>query len=432
MGDSFIIQFENFKLTEFDFLIRLLVTTGVGFVIGLEREFSQYSETDEIFAGVRTFTLVALLGFLTAFLSVSFTIWIFIAGFFGVVFLVAISYWVTSQKGNIGGTTEFATIVTFLLGALILIGNINAGLALTVITVVLLSLKVKLRTIIGQLTQNEIYALIRFVVIALLILPFLPNNHIGPYNLINPREIGWVIVLTSGIGFIGYVLMKFLGADKGILLTSIFGGLVSSTIVTYTFSKKSKETPELSRHFAVGIFAASSVMVIRMALLVLVFNKSMLNALVLPLIVIFLTAIGITFYFYKKQLTSSFLNNKLTLGTPLNIKNAVFFGIFYMSILMLVSYSNSEYGEKGIYFSSAISALTDIDAIAISVSKLGGTSIELLTAQNAVLIATLANTLSKIGIAVSIGSSGLKKYVLIGYAIIFISGIVGFLILNGT
>ncbi|SNR59359.1 MgtC/SapB family protein [Lutibacter flavus] len=430
MEDGFIIQLENFKLSELEFLIRLLVTTGIGFVIGLEREFSHYSENEEIFAGVRTFTLVALLGFLTTFLGITFTHWIFIAGFLSVVFMVAISYWVTSQKGNIGGTTEFATIVTFLLGAFILIGNINAGLALTVITVVLLSLKVKLRTIIGQLTQKEIYALIRFVIIALLILPFLPSNYFGPYNVINPKEIGWVIVLISGIGFVGYILMKFLGTDRGILLTSILGGLVSSTIVTYTFSKKSKETPELSKNFTVGIFAAASIMILRIALLVYIFNKPMLSDLVIPLLIIFLTAIGITLFFYKKQLTKPPYKDKLSLGDPLNIKNAVFFGVFYIGILLLVSYANSVYGAKGLYVSSAISALTDIDAIAISVSKLGGTTIKLLTAQNAILLATLANTIAKIGIAVWTGSSELKKYVLIGYGFIFIAGIVGFQILN--
>ncbi|REE82780.1 uncharacterized membrane protein (DUF4010 family) [Lutibacter oceani] len=431
MDDNFILQLENFELTQLDFLIRMLVTIGVGLVLGLEREFSQFSEKIEIFAGVRTFTLVALLGFLTALMGIIFTYWIFIAGFFSVVFIVAVSYWVTSQKGSIGGTTEFATILTFLLGALILVGNINASLALTVITVVLLSLKVKLRTIIGQLTQKELYAFVRFVVIALLILPFLPNNYFGPYNIINPREIGWIIVLTSGIGFVGYVLMKFLGANKGILLTSLFGGFVSSTVITLTFSKKSKENPSLSQNYAVGIFAAATIMVIRMFLWVYIFNSKMLNGLLLPLLIVFLTALGTTFFFYKKQVSKPNFNEKMKLlEDPLNIKNAVFFGIFYIGILMLISYASATYGAKGIYISSTLSALTDIDAIAISVSKLGGSTINFLTAQNAILLATLSNTIMKIGIAIWIGSKDLKKYVIIGYSFILIAGIVGFIILN--
>lgn len=430
MDANFIIPTENGQLTEFDFLIRMLVTAGIGFVLGLEREYSQYSEKGEIFAGLRTFTLVALLGFLTAYLGITFTYWIFIAGFLGVVSIVAISYWVTSNEGDIGSTTEFAIIFTFLLGGLVLVGSINLSLALTVITLVLLSLKLRLKSMIGQLTQKELFAFVRFVVIALLILPFLPNEFYGPYEVINPREVGWIIVLTSGIGFVGYILMKFLGTDRGILLTSILGGLVSSTLVTFTFSKKSKETPELSQNYAVGIFAAATVMVLRIFLLVFIFNKKMLIELTIPLLIILLTTFGIALHFYNKQFEKQHAVDKIALGDPLNIKNAVFFGIFYMGILLLVSYANHTYGTKGIYVSSAISALTDIDAITISVSKLGGTTMNLLIAQNAILLATLSNTVVKIGIAVFTGSRPLKKYVLIGYGFIFIAGIAAFLLLN--
>lgn len=424
------LQLENFQLTEFDFLIRMLVTAGIGFVLGLEREFSQHSENSEVFAGLRTFTLVALFGFLAAYLGVTFTYWIFIAGFLGVVTIVSISYWVTSNKGDIGSTTEFAVIFTFLLGGLVLVGNINLSLALTVIALVLLSLKLTFRTMIGQLSQKELYAFVRFVVVALLILPFLPDNYFGPYNIINPREVGWIIVLVSGIGFVGYILMKFLGTDRGILLTSILGGLVSSTLVTFTFSKNSKETPQLSQNYAVGIFAAATIMVVRIFLLVFIFNKEMLVELIIPLLILLLTAFGVALFFYKRQYGKPALIDKIVLGDPLNIKNAVFFGIFYMGILLLVSYANHTYGTKGIYVSSAISALTDIDAIAISVSKLGGTTMNILFAQNAILIATLSNTVVKIGIALFTGSQQLKKYVLVGYSCIFIAGIIGFLVLN--
>jgi uncharacterized membrane protein (DUF4010 family) len=268
------------------------------------------------------------------------------------------------------------------------------------------------------------------VVIALLILPFLPNEFYGPYEVINPREVGWIIVLTSGIGFVGYILMKFLGTDRGILLTSILGGLVSSTLVTFTFSKKSKETPELSQNYAVGIFAAATIMVLRIFLLVFIFNKTMLIQLTIPLLIILFATFGIALYFYNKQFEKQHAVDKIILGDPLNIKNAIFFGIFYTGILLLVSYANHAYGTKGIYLSSAISALTDIDAIAISVSKLGGTTMNLLIAQNAILLATLSNTVVKIGIAVFTGSRQLKKYVLIGYSIVFIAGIIGFLVLN--
>ena len=430
MEDIFIIEAENFKLTEMDFIIRMLISLGIGLVLGLEREFSQNSEESKVFAGLRTFTIVALFGFLAAYLGIKFTSWIFIAGFLGVVAIVSISYWITAKKGDIGSTTEFAIIFTFLLGGLVLLGDINLSLALTVIILVLLSLKLTFRTMIGHLTQKELYAFVRFVVLALLILPFLPNNYFGPYNVINPREIGWIVVLVSGIGFVGYVLMKFFGTKRGILLTSIIGGLVSSTLVTYMFSKKSKETPKLSKNYAVGIFAAATIQVLRIFLLVFIFNKEMLTELTIPLLIILLTAFGIVWYFYNKQFEKQQTVEKIELGDPLNIKNALFFGIYYVGILLLISYANHIYGTKGIYASSAISALTNINAITISVSKLGGETMNLLTAQNAILLATLSNMIVKIGITLFTGSTKLKKYMLLGYGGIFIAGVIGFLILN--
>ncbi|MGV8945585.1 MAG: MgtC/SapB family protein [Lutibacter sp.] len=433
MQENFIIQVGNFQLTNLDFLIRLLVTAGIGIVIGLEREFSQNSKKaaqEEIFAGIRTFTLVALLGFLAALLSVAFFPWIFIAAFFSVVLMVALSYWFTAKNGEIGGTTEFAIIFTYLLGGLTLFGFITASLALMVIAVVLLSLKMKIRTVLWQINQNELTAFVSFIVIALLILPFLPNKNFGPFNVINPSEIGWIIVLVSSIDFVGYLLMKFLGANKGILLTGILGGLVSSTIVTWNFSNKSRESPSSSGNFSIGIFAAATTMIVRVFLLVFIFNKAMLNELLMPLTLMLLTAFGITMFFYKIQSGKKNISDIIPLGDPLNIKNTVFFGAFYMGILLLVSYASQVYGTKGIYISSAISALADINAISISVSKLAGNTIDVLIAQNAILLVTLSNTVVKIGIAVWKGSKQLKKYVLIGYGCIFIAGIIGFLILN--
>ncbi|MGY8915782.1 MAG: MgtC/SapB family protein, partial [Flavobacteriales bacterium] len=230
--------------------------------------------------------------------------------------------------------------------------------------------------------------------------------------------------------FVGYILMKFLGADRGIFLTGIFGGMVSSTVVTWTFSKKSKEAPSLSSNYAMGIFAAATVMIVRVAVLVFIFNKALLEGLIVPLLILLFTGLGVTFYFYNRKTSNERFTENLPLGQPLNVRDALFFGVLYTGILILVSYASSEYGEKGIYLSSAISALTDIDAITISVSKLGGSTLAVLTAQIAIILATISNTVVKIGLALWNGSPPLKKYILIGYGLIFISGMIGFFILN--
>lgn len=430
MEEIFMIDTDEFKLSQLDFFIRLLVATGIGLLIGLEREHASSSMKEEIFAGVRTFVFVVLFGFLTAFLSFFFTHWLIVGGLLSVMVFGGLSYWRKSLEGDMGGTTAFTMLTAYLLGGTAFLGYVEASLAVTVLALLALSLKGPLHSIVRQITQNELYALVKFVVISLLILPFLPDQTMGPFDVFNPREVGWVIILTSGIGFVGYILMKFLGSKKGILLTGIFGGLVSSTVVAWVFAEKSKEVRGLSKNCAVAILSASTMMVIRVFVWVIIFNQALLGKLVLPLVLVFLAGAAVALYYYKRPSSNSDVTADFPLGEPLNLKKAFLFGVLYTGILFMVSYANSQLGTKGIYASSAIAALTDIDAITISVSKLAGDSFSILTAQNVILLATLCNTLVKIGISLSVGSKDLRKYILWGFGSIFLAGIAGFLIIN--
>src|SRR5690606_17761298 len=181
--------------------------------------------------------------------------------------------------GDIGGTTEFSALLAFLLGALTFLGYIEMSLMITVIIMVLLSSKVKLQTIIGEITGEEMYALIRFVVLALLILPFLPDQEMGPFGVLNPREIGWIVVLTSGLGFLGYLSVKFLGVDRYILLTGIVSLLVYSTMVTWIFDKKCKQVHSFSSDCANAILVSSSIMIKIMLVWVFLFNQNLIPSL---------------------------------------------------------------------------------------------------------------------------------------------------------
>lgn len=423
-------EIDGFQLTQIEFFVRLLIATGIGLVIGLEREHASLTEDQEHFAGIRTFVFVVLFGFLSTFVSVVSTHWVLVGGLLATISIVAVSYWVSASRGAIGGTTEVTTLLAFLVGSTTFMGFIQESLAVTVLIVVLLSLKVKFKHIIGRITNDELYAFIKFVVLALLIFPFLPNHTVGPYDVFNPRELGWIIVLTSGLGFAGYLLMKFLGSDRGILITGILGGIVSSTVVTWVFAKKSREAPTLSRMCVVAISAASSMMVIRVLIWVVVFNQSLLPGLLLPLILIFSAGVGTSIFFYTRSDSASENRPDFPLGEALNLREVVFFGLLYTGILFLVSYANHRFGASGIFVSSAIAGLTDIDAITISVSKLSLDVVSLTTAKNAILLATLSNTVVKIGISLWAGSKALKKYVLIGYGLVFAAGLIGFVMLN--
>jgi uncharacterized membrane protein (DUF4010 family) len=344
MEESFIIQTDIFQLTQLDFFIRMIVAAGIGLVIGLEREHASITEKGEKFAGLRTFVLVVFFGFLATFIGMLTSHWVLVAGLLGTVTIVAVSYWVSAGQGEIGGTTEFSTLIAFLLGSTTFMGFIQESLTIMVIVVVLLSLKVEVKRFIGQITHAEFYAFLKFVVLALLIFPFLPNQTFGPYEVFNPQELGLIVVLTSGLGFVGYLLMKFLGNDRGILLTGILGGLISSTVITWIFSKKSTEVPELSRHCAVAILAASTIMVLRVLAWVAIFNQALLPGLILPMTLIFLAGIGTSIFFYKKQQSLPQVKTDFPLREALNLKEAIFFGLLYTGILFLVSYANHQYG----------------------------------------------------------------------------------------
>ena len=428
--DSLLIDTPDFKIEQSELIVRLFVAIGIGFLIGVEREHAALKEKAHSFAGIRTFIIVVLLGFIGAMAATVFSPWIYFGILMSVVLLIAISYQVTASTGDIVSTTEFSVLLAFLLGGLSFSGFIEISLMITVVMVVLLSSKLKLQNVIAKISNEELYDFIRFVVLVLLIFPFLPNENLGPFNVLNPREIGWVIILTSGLGFIGYILMRLLGPGKGILLTGIIGGLVSSTAVTWVFTKKSKESEELSLNCAVAILAASSIMIIRVLIWTFIFNKELFNQLYVVVLFIFFIALCVTIVFYFKHKKKEEIVTEIRPGKPLDLQGALFFGLVYIFILLIVSYSNEYLGEKGMLLSSAVAGLSDIDAITISVSKIAGQTLALEIASNAILIATISNTFVKLGIGVWAGSSLLRKYLFLGYGAIFSAILLAIIYLN--
>ncbi|HJW28888.1 MAG TPA: MgtC/SapB family protein [Saprospiraceae bacterium] len=425
--DQYIIHTPDFQITQLEFMTRLLVACGIGLLIGLEREHAALLQKESTFAGIRTFTVLSIAGFLGACLYYTLGPWVFAVVLLSVVMLTAISYWVTASKGNIGGTAEITTIVVVLLGAMTFLGFVEISLMITVILIVLLSSKLKLRAVIGKITQEEMYDFIRFVVAALLIFPFLPNEFYGPLHVINPREIGWVILLTSGLGFIGYVLTRLLGPHRGILLSGILGGLVSSTAVAWVFSKKSKEQPTLSAHCAIAILAASSIMFIRVEILVFVFNNTLWQSLAWPLSILFVIALGLTTWFFLQERNHSKVDAEIPLGRPLHLRTAALFGLFFMVILVVVAYAKEFFGDKGIYVASGIAGLSEVDAVTISVSQLAKDTMNADVAGKAILLASIANTFVKMVISLWNGSQEIRRYIYLGFGIVLLAAMAAFL-----
>lgn len=426
--ETYLIDTEAFQITQYEFIVRALVAIGIGFIIGLEREHAAIKENTEAFAGIRTFVFVVLLGFIAGMTYFLLSPIVYAVILLSVVLMIGISYYITASRGDIGATTEFSVLIGFALGTLLLLGKLEISLAITVIVVVLLSAKLQLRSFVGAITAEELYDFIRFVVIALLIFPFLPNEGYGPSDVINPREVGWVIILTSGLGFVGYLLMKFLGPRRGILISGIVGGIVSSTAVTWVFSKKSKENEDYSHSCAVAILAASTMMSIRVLVWTFIFNRTLFDFVLFRIVFVFIAGLAATLYFYFRYRKRETIETSIRRDKPLDLPGALVFGFIYLAILLIVTYANEHMGDEGLMLSSAIAGLSDLDAIAITVSKLAQVALDFTSASKAILIAMISNTIVKMSIGVWAGSITLRKDLLIGYAVVFVAALIAFIV----
>lgn len=403
------------------FFTGLLVAAGVGLIIGLEREFSTHDKPGHL-AGIRTFTLVAILGYIAGWIGNLIFPEVLIAILAGFFLIVALGYYSQAAKGNSGLTTEVALLLTILLGIVISAGYMRESLAVVVLMTMVLSLKEQLHGFIRQVTQDELFAFIKFIVLALLILPMLPDDPFGPDNLLNLRDIGWIAVLVLSISFIGYLLLKFGNPQKGILLTAFVGGLISSTLVAWTFSSRSRERRDLANIFGSGIVLASSIMYIRVFVLTMIFAYPVAKLLLLPLLIMLLVSLIPAWRALKTRQSASDVQ-QLSPGNPLDVRNAVLFILLYIGVTFLMHSARQWLGMTLTYLSGALAGIADIDAITISTSKWSALAPDQdYQAATIILLAAMSNTVFKLGISVFNGASELRRPVLSGFGVVLLIG----------
>ena len=292
--------------------------------------------------------------------------------------------------------------------------------AIAVFTILFLSLKIQLHSFVGKINSEDILAIVKLAIITIIILPLLPNQTIDPFNIFNPRTIWLMVIFVSGIGFVGYILVKYVGKDKGIGLTGFLGGMVSSTAVTFSMSKKSKESEMLAGNYAVGVLLASSVMYLRIFIIVVFLELKLAMHAWLPLIIFGITGLLIS-YLFKKKIPSP-INEVFELKNPLELRFALLFGLIFGIVIVVSKAAQLYLGTEALYGVSAIAGITSVDAIVLSVIHLLPVSINISTAVAAIIIATAANNIVKIVISLYWGSKEFMKFVSIGLGLlVFVS-----------
>ncbi len=389
----------------FDLFRRLLVALALGFLIGLERGWSKRElEPGRRIAGIRTFGLISLLGALTMVLGRESGIWVIALAFGGLGVLMASATFVEAQKtGEYGITTEVAAFIAFVLGALAMTPHVQLAAAAAVIATIILGTKPVLHEWVRKLAPEEIYAVFKLLLISVVLLPILPNRTFDPWNALNPYEIWWMVVLISAISFLGYFAIKIAGAGRGILLTGLLGGLVSSTAVTLSLSRLANQQPESCRLLAAGVVIASTTMFLRVLVVATLLRPSLALLLAPPLVAMTLTGCLGAWWLVRHPGKQSVAQPFIRLRNPFEFNTALGFGAFLAFILWLTQVLRLWIGKAGIYLTAAISGLTDVDAITLSLARLAEDPAFLITAERGILLAAVVNTMVKGGMTATIG-----------------------------
>lgn len=414
----------------------LATAIAVGLLIGLEREQSKPEQAGRSLAGVRTYPIFALVGALATMLEPA-SMWLPLVALLGVFALVAVSYSAdVRREANHGVTTEISVIGTYLLGALATSKGVVEPMADRLILVAglgvaitfLLSSKQFFHGFASRVSRDDFFATLKFLIVAVIVLPLLPDRSIGPLGAINPRNLGILVVTISGLSFIGYVAMRLYGAKRGLLFGAALGGLVSSTAVTLSFANRTKQEPKLAPVAAGAIAVAWTIMLGRVGVLVVLVEPSLLRTLAIPLgamIAAALVGLLLTFRRTDGDDTVLELQNPFELGSA--IKVTLMFGL----VLLATKSANHYLGDQGLYLASALGGTTDVDAVTISSANLARDSITPLVAVISISIAVAVNTLVKTSLAGGVGGWVLGKRVALVGALIIVAGAVALAVTAG-
>jgi len=405
-----------------DPLLNLGIALALGLMIGSERGWQERrAEEGSRVAGIRTFGLIGLLGGLWALLAQEMGEALLGFAFLGLTIVLVIAYRQGQQESrDVGITTLIAALVTFALGAFAVHGHAALAAAGAVSTTALLSLKPTLHRWLSNLEAEEFYAALKLLLISVVVLPVLPNQGYGPWGVLNPYHIWWMVVLIASLSFAGYIAMKAVGTERGILLTGLLGGLASSTATTLTFARMARHI-RLGRVLAAGTLAASATMFPRVLVEVAVINPQLLPALVPPLGLMTLTSIGYGFWLWRRHRTQPH-TGKLPLHNPLELKSALQFGLLLSVILVLAEAFRAWLGETGIYLLALVSGIGDVDAITLSMARMSTQNLPAEIAERAILIATLTNTLMKGVLVATIAGKEMTRSFLPGLLLVLAAG----------
>lgn len=398
----------------------LLAALVAGLVIGLERGWRDREAAEGTrVAGLRTFTLVGLLGGVLASLLPAAGPWPLAAGLLGIAVLNALAYRETVQRsGRLSATSAVAVLLTYGLGALAASGMPIVAVALAVVIAVTLNLRNTLHAWLRRVEARELNAALQMLVLSVVVLPLLPDQSHGPYGAWNPYRLWWAVVLVAGLSLSGHVAMRWVGAQRGVLWTGLLGGLASSTATTLALARQVREQPALLPAAAAGALAASAVSFVRLGVLVFTFAPALGWALLAPLLGAAALLLVAAFQAWR-GVTRNDAPPPASELPPFDLGTALGFGLYLGLTAVLLRAGRDWLGEGSVVLLSGLSGLADMDAVAITLARLT-TSANGLPADLAVWAfgaAVLANMGTKAALAWSAGGAAFGRRIAAAYGL---------------
>ena len=398
--------------------LQFAVALGLGLLVGLQRE-----RMDSAIAGIRTFALITLFGAVAGQFGQVFGGWVVAVGLLAVAGLMTAGNLSRLPEGKAepGQTTEFAAVLMYGIGAWVVVGSMTQAVVLGGVVAVLLQLREPLHQFAGRMGEPDIKAIMQLVLIALVILPLLPDRTFGPYGVLNPYQVWWMVVLIVGLSLLGYVGYKLLGARAGTVLAGILGGVISSTATTASYARRTKQDPGISRLAALVVMIASAVVFARVLVEIAVAAHGSFLALAPPIAAMLgvAAALSILAWLIDRRAT----REPPVPGNPAELKSALFFGAIYAAVLLAVAFARDRFGTAGLYTVAALSGLTDVDALTLSTARLvDGGLLAPGDGWRAILLAVLSNLVFKAGIVAVLGSRRMLGRVAVLFAAVLAGG----------
>jgi uncharacterized membrane protein (DUF4010 family) len=396
--------------------IRLAVAALAGLAVGIEREWSGHATGPGArFAGARTFLLLGFVGGMAGWLldqghTAAGTVLVA-----GAALLAVAAYLVASHPGGeaVDGTTEAAVLAVLAVALLAGLGHLQLAAGAAAVMVLALREKGAIHGFVTRIGDVEMRAGLQFAVLALVFLPLLPEGPFGPYGGIEPRKLWTVVLLLSGLNFIGYLARRVVGGRRGYTVTGLLGGVTSSTAVTMAFARQSQEHPAYRRDLALGVIGASTVLLPRLLVVSLALNPALMLALLpflLPPLVlgIAMVALGL------RSSGDSAHTNEPAMVSPLRLGAAIAMAVGFQVAFTGVAIVRQYFGDAGVFPTAGLLGLTDMDALTLSMNRLGSAPDQLWLGARAIAIGVVSNTVLKLLLTVVLGRGDFRPRAALG------------------